>query len=101
MDCFSNKLEDRLIVRRKLIFFGRVQGVGFRFELVQRAKRLGLVGWVRNRADGSVEAQIQGHEKKICSLLEKLRSLKRAHITRMEITELSPVKEEKGFGVVW
>ena len=39
---------------------GRVQGVGFRYAMVQEAERLGIAGWVRNRRDGTVEAVVQG-----------------------------------------
>jgi acylphosphatase len=39
---------------------GRVQGVGFREACVQHAQALGLVGYVRNRRDGSVEVMLQG-----------------------------------------
>jgi acylphosphatase len=39
---------------------GRVQGVGFRDALSHEAGRLGLTGWVRNRAGGDVEAVVQG-----------------------------------------
>lgn len=50
---------------------GRVQGVGFRWFVRERARRLGLIGWVRNRDDGSVEVLAIGDQ---ASLLE-LRSL--------------------------
>jgi acylphosphatase len=47
-------------VTRGLAIRGRVQGVWFRESMRQEAERLGVTGWVRNRADGSVEAVVQG-----------------------------------------
>lgn len=46
-----------------LIVRGRVQGVYFRASAQREAKRLGLTGWVRNRADGSVEMCVEGEEE--------------------------------------
>jgi acylphosphatase len=47
-------------VRRRVVVRGRVQGVGFRASVHAEAHRLGVAGWVRNCADGSVEAAIEG-----------------------------------------
>jgi acylphosphatase len=48
---------------------GRVQGVYYRYFTQQAAQELGLVGWVRNLPDGSVEVQVAGEDE----VLEKLR----------------------------
>lgn len=48
------------VVRRRLLIRGRVQGVAFRFATREAAARAGISGWVRNLADGSVEAVLEG-----------------------------------------
>jgi len=47
-------------VRRRVVVSGRVQGVGFRAATRSQAEARGVAGWVRNRADGSVEAAFEG-----------------------------------------
>ena len=54
---------------RKIRVMGRVQGVGYRYALRDEALRLGIRGWVRNRADGSVEALLQGEERALEELI--------------------------------
>lgn len=51
---------------------GRVQGVGFRWFVLRRAQRLGVVGFVSNRPDGSVEVVAQGSEEALGDLSRAL-----------------------------
>lgn len=48
---------------------GIVQGVGFRYSTLYQARHLGLTGYVRNMADGSVEVVAEGEKEKIEKLL--------------------------------
>ena len=57
----------------RLIVTGRVQGVGYRLWTTRIAARLGLRGWVRNRADGSVEAVVTGPLEAVEAIVEASR----------------------------
>ena len=49
-----------MLIARRFVLSGRVQGVGFRFFVVEAAEVEGVQGWVRNLPDGSVEAAFEG-----------------------------------------
>ena len=63
---------------RQIRVSGRVQGVGYRYALRDEALRLGVKGWVRNRADGSVEALVQGADEAVAALVDWARRGPRA-----------------------
>jgi acylphosphatase len=56
--------------RAKVIVRGSVQGVFFRAEARDRARSLGLAGWVRNVPDGTVEAVFEGEDERVKSMVE-------------------------------
>jgi len=60
-------------VDRSFLIHGRVQGVGFRWWTAGEARRLGLRGCVRNRADGAVEVRIAGPAEQVAELARRLR----------------------------
>lgn len=72
---------------RRLTIRGRVQGVGYRYAMVDAATALGLRGWVRNRRDGSVEALVQGD----LDAVERLTSWCRRGPAAARVTEVTAV----------
>ena len=78
---------------------GRVQGVFFRSWTVEQARELGVVGWVRNCPDGSVEAQLSGEEQAVMQLIERMRrGPAGAQIAEMRIDEVPP-EDGSGFAI--
>lgn len=87
------------VIRKRIIFSGKVQKVGFRVEVHGMAKRLELTGWVKNNENKTVEAEIQGEEKKIDFLIKYLKSIKRAKIEDIDEEDISIVEGEDEFKV--
>jgi acylphosphatase len=58
------------VSRARVRIRGRVQGVFFRAEASERARSLGLAGWVRNCPDGSVEAVFEGEDERVASMVD-------------------------------
>lgn len=57
----------------RVVVRGRVQGVGFRWFVRDAAEQHGVTGWVRNRADGTVEAELRGRADAVDAVLDRLR----------------------------
>jgi acylphosphatase len=89
---------DRTALRA--IVHGRVQGVGFRYFVLEVATGLGLTGYVRNRPDGSVEVEAEGSRDSLELLLAELRrgpSL--SHVERVAESWSEAASAFTGFGV--
>ena len=85
------------IRRYRLIFYGRVQNVGFRLEVTELAKRLGLTGFCNNQENGSVIMEVQGQFDKIKFLVAFMKSLKRIVVKREDKQRLPLDFTEMGF----
>lgn len=78
-------------VRKRVVVRGRVQGVWFRGATEAEARALGLAGWVRNRADGSVEAVFEGARDAVERALAFCRrGPSSARVEAVEIAEEAP-----------
>lgn len=75
-------------VAKRLIFKGRVQGVGFRYTVRQIASRYPVTGTVRNLPDGSVESVIQGTEPDIEAWLTEIQRCFRSYIRDIDSTPM-------------
>lgn len=85
------------MVRKQITFYGRVQGVGFRYTARHAADSLGLTGWVRNEYDGSVMMQVQGEEVKIDHMLHILNDDMYIDIQDMDIKSLPVIDDDIRF----
>lgn len=63
-----------MVVARRFVISGRVQGVGFRYYTQECALREGVTGWVRNLPDGRVEAHVEGESESVTRIERALRS---------------------------
>jgi acylphosphatase len=85
---------------RRFIVRGRVQGVGFRWFVEREAHILGIAGWVRNDADGSVEVLAQGTRDQLTGLRSRLRQGPRAaRVDAVEEAEARPAAGISSFRI--
>ena len=86
-------------VRRRVVAHGHVQGVFFRDTVRRQAREAGVAGWVRNRADGAVEAVFEGDPQEVDGMVALCRrGPGRAEVEELESYE-EPVEGISGFAV--
>jgi acylphosphatase len=83
-----------MAVRRRVVVYGRVQGVFFRDSCERMARSAGVTGWVRNRNDGAVEAVFEGAADGVDRMVAWMRQgPRRADVERVEMVDEDPVGE--------
>ena len=89
-----------MIVARRYMIGGRVQGVGFRYFTEAAAAREGILGWVRNMPDGRVEVSAEGDAEALDRFERRLRhGPPHARVERVDVEEMTPTGRETGFTI--
>ena len=87
------------MIRRRVLVSGRVQGVWFRDSCRREAQRAGVAGWVANRADGRVEAALEGDPDAVNTVVNWCQhGPPRAQVLAIEVIDEEP-EGEVGFRV--
>lgn len=87
-------------VRARILVSGIVQGVFFRREITDLARRLGIVGWVRNLPDGRVEAIAEGDRSRLEELIRYCHvGPAGARVKNVEVEWLNSTNEFRGFRI--
>lgn len=89
------------MIRKRIVFSGWVQGVGFRYRARHAAELLGATGWVRNEYDGSVTMEIQGTEEQIDGVILAIKRGRYVKIENMDVRTIPVVPHEQGFWTKW
>ena len=93
IDTDERNCTESKIIRKHIIFYGRVQDVGFRYYSVHKARQLGLAGWVKNLDDGSVEMEVQGREAEIDQLILFLDGHRWIRIDAMDVNTIPVISD--------
>jgi len=89
-----------IILARRFLVRGRVQGVGFRWFVEREANMLQIAGWVRNNWDGTVEVLAQGTREQLAGLHSRLREGPRAaRVDHVEVENVEPVPGLSSFQI--
>lgn len=86
------------MIRCRLVVSGRVQNVFYRDWLIAQAEALGIDGWVRNRADGTVEAVVEGAAEMVDAIVVKARAgSPAARVSDVRVVDDAPAETLAGF----
>ena len=85
-------------IRKRFIFHGEVQGVGFRWNAKHIARKYDVTGWAENRYDGTVEMEAEGNPRDIDCLIHELKHARWTYIERIEEQDIA-LQDGYGFEI--
>ncbi len=88
-------------VAKRVIFEGRVQGVGFRYTVKDLARGFEVCGWVKNLPAGTVELQVMGADAEVESFIKEIaeESSVAHHIRNLTAEKIPPLEHCSGFRI--
>ena len=86
-------------IRRRYIFYGTVQGVGFRYRAVYAARALNVTGWVKNELDGTVVMEAQGTQEDLDDLISSITRGRFVYVAEVKYKDIPLENGEYGFHV--
>jgi acylphosphatase len=87
------------VIRRRVVVSGRVQGVFFRDSVRRMAASRAVAGWVRNNADGTVEAAFEGEPEAVEALIDFCRNGPRGAVVEQVEEREEPPGGDSGFRI--
>ena len=98
--CLSKCLQTEMSTRAHIFIEGKVQGVYYRVWVRTQAERLGLGGWIKNLADGRVEAVFEGPKNKVEEIISKCKiGPNIADVKRVDIKQEKATGEYASFDI--
>lgn len=90
------------MIAKRVIFSGRVQGVGFRYTTKDLARGFDVCGWVKNLPEGTVELQVMGEEDEVEGFIKEIAEESNVahHIKSLTAEEIPLLEGMRGFSIV-
>ena len=88
-------------MKKHLLIFGKVQGVGFRYWLYTKATEKNIHGWVKNKVTGEVEVLLIGNEEDVNEIIKQCkRGPSSSKVTQVKIQNYHQVYLKKSFNIL-
>ena len=87
-------------MKKRLLIFGKVQGVGFRYWLYEKAIKKNIRGYVKNRISGEVEALLIGNDADVNELIKQCEKGPSSNVTQVKIQDYKQEYSKKSFDIL-
>jgi acylphosphatase len=90
------------MIAKRVIFKGHVQGVGFRYTVMDLARSFEVCGWVKNLPEGSVELQVTGESVEVDAFIKEIAEESNVahHIRSLMVEKIPPLTGVRGFSIM-